>query len=139
MRIRTLLGLVLLLLLVRQLAAAQRAPTPLYRNASLPIAERVRNLLGRMTLEEKFWQLYMSPGDLDNPAHDYSNGSFGLQVSTGVPATARAHAERINRIQRFFVERTRTGIPIIPFDEALHGLMREGATSFPQAIALAAT
>lgn len=31
------------------------------------------------------------------------------------------------------------GIPIIPFDEALHGLVRDGATAFPQAIGLAAT
>jgi beta-glucosidase len=31
------------------------------------------------------------------------------------------------------------GIPIIPFDEALHGLMREGTTAFPQAIGLSAT
>jgi beta-glucosidase len=116
------------------------APPPPYRNASLPAAERVRDLLGRMTLEEKFWQLYMSPGSLDNAAHDYSNGSFGLQISaTPGPAAAREHADRINSIQRYFVEQTRLGIPILPFDEALHGLMREGATVFPQAIGLAAT
>jgi len=95
-----------------------------------------------MTLEEKFWQLFMIPGDLDNPANDYSHGVFGLQVAVAPAdghATARAHAERINAIQRYFVERTRLGIPIIPFDEAVHGLARDGATMFPQAIALAAT
>lgn len=49
-------------------------------------------------------------------------------------------AKKINRItQRFFVDSTRLGIPIIPFDEALHGLVRDGATVFPQAIALAAS
>lgn len=119
-------------------AAAQSVP--IYRNPSRPVAERVADLVGRMTLEEKFWQLYMSPGSLENPAHDYSNGAFGLQVpaDTG-PDAARKHAERINDIQRYFVERTRLGIPIIPFDEALHGLMREGALVFPQAIGLAAT
>jgi beta-glucosidase len=96
-----------------------------------------------MTLEEKFWQLYMSPGSLDDPSHDYSHGAFGLQIGadTTLPPerAARAHAERVNAIQRHFVERTRLGIPIIPFDEALHGLMREGALVFPQAIAMAAT
>ena len=128
---------------------------PAYRNPQLPIAERVADLLARMTLEEKFWQVFMLPGDLDDPAHDYSNGVFGLQISPSAkrgpalseqrepkePAAsiAQAHAERINTIQRFFVERTRLGIPIIPFDEAVHGLAREGATMFPQAIALAAT
>jgi beta-glucosidase len=117
-------------------ALSQELP---YRNASLPIAARVSDLLARMTLEEKFWQLFMIPGSLDDPAHDYSNGIFGLQIATDSSGGARAHAERINDIQRFFVERTRLGIPIIPFDEALHGLTRAGATVFPQAIALAAT
>jgi beta-glucosidase len=114
-----------------------------YRNAALPIEARVRDLVARMTLEEKFWQLYMSPGSLDDPSHDYSHGAFGLQIGadTALPPeqAARAHAERVNAIQRWFVERTRLGVPIIPFDEALHGLMREGALVFPQAIALAAT
>ncbi|MCC7244898.1 MAG: glycoside hydrolase family 3 protein [Saprospiraceae bacterium] len=48
-------------------------------------------------------------------------------------------AVKINAIQRFFKEHSRLGIPIIPFDEALHGLVRSGATAFPQAIGLAAT
>lgn len=114
--------------------ATERLP---YRDPSRPVAERVRDLVGRMTLEEKFWQVFMIPGDLDNPATDYGNGVFGLQI--GGAKTARAYAERINAIQRYFVERTKLGIPIIPFDEAVHGLAREDATIFPQAIALAAT
>ena len=136
-----------LMLLAAPRSAWPQAPAPLpYRDPHRSVSDRVRDLLARMTLQEKFWQLYMVPGDLDDPAHDYSHGSFGLQIAparapvgdTGRTA-ARAHAERINAIQRFFVERTRLGIPIIPFDEALHGLVREGATVFPQAIALAAT
>src|SRR5262245_18788955 len=92
-----------------------------------------------MTLEEKFWQLFMIPGDLDAPANDYSKGIFGLQVSVGPDPTARGHAGRINAIQRYFVEKTRLGIPIIPFEEAVHGLPRDGATMFPASIGLAAT
>src|SRR5205823_2869672 len=89
------------------------------------------DLLGRMTLEEKFWQLFMIPGDLaDTLTNDYSHGLFGLQVGT---------PENINAIQHYFALHTRLGIPIIPFDEALHGLMRGGATVFPQSIGLAAT
>lgn len=141
----------LTIILALSLIASQAAGPAPYRDASLPVDQRVRDLLGRMTLEEKFWQLFMIPGDLDDPAHDYSRGVFGLQVSTAarrpgnqgedVPArlAARAHAERINTIQQYFVEKTRLGIPIIVFDEAVHGLAREGATMFPQAIALAAT
>ena len=137
------------LILVPRIAEAQVRATVPYRDSRLPVAERVRDLIGRMTREEKFWQLFMIPGDLDDAAHDYSKGIFGLQISTAhdtaaIPpltpaAIARRHAERINTIQRFFVERTRLGIPILPFDEALHGLMRSGATTFPQAIGLAAT
>ncbi len=119
------------------LAAAQVSPAPPYRDPGLPVTTRVHDLLGRMTLEEKFWQLFMLPGDLDDAANDWSNGVFGLQI--GSPGDARAHAERINAIQRYFVERTRLGIPLIPFEEALHGLTRGGATTFPQAIALAAS
>ncbi|MEO7963693.1 MAG: glycoside hydrolase family 3 N-terminal domain-containing protein [Gemmatimonadaceae bacterium] len=52
---------------------------------------------------------------------------------------ARAHAERIAAIQHYFVDATRLGIPIVPFEEMLHGVAREGATLFPQAIALAAS
>src|SRR4029079_14869919 len=114
-----------------------RHPEP-YRDARVPVDERVKDLLGRMTLEEKFWQLFMIPGDLDNPADDYSKGIFGPQISAGSAGTARGHAERINAIQRYFVGMTRLGIPIIPFEEAVHGLNREGATMFPAAIARAA-
>ena len=133
-------------------AVSQTSSPARYRNASLSTAERVGDLLGRMTLEEKFWQLFMIPGDLDDASHDYSNGVFGLQIGTvadssprartrtpGEGEAARRHAERINGIQRFFVERTRLGIPIIPFEEALHGFVRDGGTQFPQAIGLAAT
>jgi beta-glucosidase len=124
-----------------------------YKNAALPVEERVKDLLQRMTPEEKFWQLFMIPGDLDNAdSTQYKNGIFGLQVSASSKGDAGGQmlnyntsenglllARKINNIQKFFVEHTRLGIPIIAFDEALHGLVREGATSFPQAIALAAT
>jgi beta-glucosidase len=106
-----------------------------------------------MTPEEKFWQLFMIPGDLGTDHQKYKTGIFGFQVNTvGISSDASQQllnystsenayetALKINEIQRFFVEESRLGIPIIPFDETLHGLVREGATSFPQAIALAAT
>ena len=62
-------------------ARGVRQPTP-YRDAAPPDRRARARPVGRMTLEEKFWQLFMIPGDLDNPAHDYSHGVFGLQIST---------------------------------------------------------
>jgi len=126
---------------------------PLYKDPSLSVNERVNDLLTRMTLEEKFWQLFMIPGDLSDGKDKYYNGIFGLQVSTkgssanaaeqllqyGAGGTAKSVAEKVNKIQRYFVEESRLGIPIIVFDEALHGLVRDGATAFPQAIGLAAS
>lgn len=130
------------------------AQKPLYKDPKQPVEARVQDLLKRMTPEEKFWQCFMIPGDLDNvPKDQYSHGIFGLQVSAGnqgdgaagqlltynANESAEKLARKINAIQKYFVEESRLGIPIIPFDEALHGLMREGATAFPQAIGLAAT
>ncbi|MGH1518015.1 glycoside hydrolase family 3 N-terminal domain-containing protein [Chryseobacterium sp. JK1] len=130
------------------------AQKPLYKDSRQPVEARVQDLLKRMTPEEKFWQCFMIPGDLDNaPKGQYSHGIFGLQVSAGnlgggaagqlLKYNANEGAEKlvkkINAIQKYFIEESRLGIPIIPFDEALHGLVREGATAFPQAIGLAAT
>jgi beta-glucosidase len=120
-------------------ALGAQPQTPIYKDAAARVGDRVADLVGRMTLEEKFWQLYMIPGDLDDPANDYSHGVFGLQVGGPTVTDARSHAERINAIQKYFVEQTRLGIPIMPFEEALHGLKAPGATVFPQAIGLAAT
>lgn len=108
-----------------------------YRDPALPIDRRVEDLLARMTPEEKFRQLFMVPGGLDAGEEVWKDGIFGLQVRGD--GGARAAAERINFLQRFFVEKTRLGIPIVPFEEALHGLVAPGATAFPQAIGLAAT
>ncbi|MEJ0106190.1 MAG: glycoside hydrolase family 3 C-terminal domain-containing protein [Bacteroidota bacterium] len=126
---------------------------PAYKNSTLPISERVKDLLSRMTPEEKFWQLFMIPGDLDGAAPDqYNHGIFGFQVSAaakgdaagqllnyGTKENAGALAKKINAIQKYFIEKSRLGIPIVAFDEALHGLVRDGATCFPQSIAFAAT
>ncbi len=108
-----------------------------YKDAGLPLETRVDDLLARMTPQEKFWQLFMLAGGLDGGPARYSDGAFGLQIGTGVAGDDVA--ARVDALQRHFVEETRLGIPIIAFDEALHGLVQQDATVFPQAIGLAAS
>jgi len=123
-----------------------------YKNPKLTVEQRVNDLLGRMTIEEKFWQLFMIPGDLEGGKEKYKNGIFGFKVKPAGISDDNFHnlndahsltvietARKINAIQKYFMEETRLGIPIIAFDEALHGLVSDGATAFPQSIALAAT
>jgi beta-glucosidase len=134
--------------------APLRAQTAVYKDATQPVERRVSDLLSRMTPEEKFFQLFMIPGEIPVGKEDqYKNGLFGFQVSAaqkkgdagaqmldyGVQDDAKALRDKINSIQHYFVERSRLGIPMIAFDEALHGLVRGGATVYPAAIALAAT
>ena len=87
---------------------------PPYKNPALPVDERVKDLLGRMTIEEKFWQTYMMPGELDKGKDRFSHGIFGFQVSTigtsnpelkqllqyNPKLTAKEMAKKINEIQR---------------------------------------
>ena len=71
----------MLLFLGRAHSADAQATLPVYRGAAAPIDVRVRDLVGRMTVEEKFWQLFMIPGDLDDSTHAYFGTEFDLFVS----------------------------------------------------------
>ena len=141
-----------ILLIILSFGFSLKAQLP-YKNEKLPIEQRVEDLLSRMTLEEKFWQCFMISGDLSDGKERYKHGIFGFQVSAkgktenegeqlldySGGGTAKETVVLINKIQKYFVEKTRLGIPIIAFDEALHGLVRKEATAFPQSIALSAT
>ncbi len=125
----------------------------LYKDPKAPVEDRVQDLISKMTPEEKFWQLFMIPGDLSIGKDKLKQGIFGFQISAEgktadatqqllnyAPGVSAAEtAVKINELQRFFLNETRLGIPVIPFDESLHGLVRQGATSFPQSIGLAAS
>jgi len=144
------LSLLIFLALLGANAISQVLP---YKNPQLGVDERVADLLQRMTLKEKFWQVFMIPGDLDEGKEKYKDGIFGFQtfakgqtsdavgqmLTYGSSGSPKQTAEKINAMQKFFLEETRLGIPIIPFDEALHGLVRDGAIAYPQSIALAST
>lgn len=130
-----------------------------YKNPDLAIDLRVDDLLSRMTLDEKIAQMHGIWVDkyerlLDtegnfNPqkaAENYSSGVGHIARpsenarNNAIPGkTAREVVKFSNEIQRFFVEKTRLGIPVIFHEECLHGMMAREATSYPVPIALAST
>jgi beta-glucosidase len=132
---------------------AERAPTtPLpYRDAKLSIDARVADLLARMKPAEKVAQLEAVNWDhtflYDQKTRSFSPAQARKLMRHGIGAVTRPGASHdareatllANAIQRFLVEETRLGIPALMHEEALHGFVAPGATSFPQAIALAAT
>jgi beta-glucosidase len=113
------------------------------------VDERVAELLGRMTLEEKVAQLRptarrvslsSSPGVFSpDAAREVLKDGTGYLGRVTMPLGPREGAVMANAIQRHLRENTRLGIPAFLTEEALHGFMAKDATSFPQAIALAAT
>ena len=150
-------------------AKPAKAQAPLYKDASQPIEARVDDLLHRMTLEEKAAQLVAiwehkdkiqtTAGEFDpaKASAAFPNGlgmvsrpsdRRGVAAQANGAAGAAANAANrspeetvryINAAQKWSVEKTRLGIPMLMHEEALHGLVAPGATSFPQSIALAST
>ena len=138
---------------------AQQAP---YKNSKTPTEKRVQDLLGRMTKEEKVGQLSKLLG-----WEMYEKGAKGVGVSAKLKkavqdqhigllwATLRADpwtqktllnglspveaARATNAIQRYMLDSTRLGIPLLLSEEAPHGHMAIGATVFPTAIGQAST
>ncbi len=122
---------------------------PLYLEASRPIPVRLKDLLGRMTVEEKLFQLtsYWFH-DLRN-GQELSHDRMQMLLGKGIgqisriggtsallpPAVARAG----NTIQRFLREHTRLGIPAILHEECCSGYMGLGGSIFPQMIGMAGT
>jgi len=135
-------------------AAGERSAP--YRDPHQPVATRVADLLSRMTLEEKAAQMMCvwnekaktlvdAKGNFDHGkavasfSHGHGLGQVGRPSDAGGGKNARATAELTNAIQRFFVEHSRLGIPVMFHEECLHGQAAIDATSFPQPIGLAAT
>ncbi len=148
--------------------SALAASGPIYKDARAPVDLRVRDLLGRMTLEEKVGQIIalwgakadiMVTGGLDFDAakasaayphgfgqvtrpSDRRGGPQVANVAGGSGARWRGAASTIafvNAVQRWATRETRLGIPVLFHEESLHGYMAPDATMFPQAIGLAGT
>ena len=124
--------------------------TPNYKNPTLPVGLRVRDLLIRMTIEEKVAQLISLVGK--NQLLIDENGALSEQNARSLLAkgiggiyspsqnrTPHQAAAFTNTVQQFLIEKTRLGVPALFSEEGLHGLMAPGSAHYPQAIALAST
>jgi len=149
-------------------AAAQQGnrDVPLYKQAGATTEARVEDLLRRMTLDEKIAQMLclwqkkvevqhpdtsFAPekmraawphgmGMLARPA-DRQVGANGVAGDSGSVKHRgpRETADYVNAVQKWAVEQTRLGIPLLMHEEALHGYAAREATHFPQSIALASS
>ena len=126
--------------------AEKTSRSVLYLDPHCSTEQRVKDLLARMTLEEKVRQMGFA-----DCAHFTRNGKFSAKLAKdffkdlGVGGlqdprmNSKTAAEVINAIQKFLMNNTRLGIPALVTSECLHGHMSTGATIFPQAIGLASS
>ena len=118
--------------------------TPTYRDAREPVAARVEDLLGRMTLAEKIGQMAQAErADVDADPSLITTNHLGSILSGGgsvpSPNTPEAWADMVDRFQRAALE-TRLGIPLLYGVDSVHGHANlKGATVFPHNIGLGAT
>ena len=137
--------------------------TPLYKDANRSAEDRAEDLLGRMTVDEKLGQLLCPLGwpmydkvsadsvTISEAYRDFIQNRHGgmlwavfradpwtkKTLETGLAPTLAAKA--YNALQRYAMDSTRLGIPIILAEEAPHGHMAIGTTVFPTSIGLAST
>ena len=150
-------------------ATGSQSDAPLYKRAGAPVAARVEDLLKRMTLDEKIAQmecLWQKKADIQNADSSFSADKAAAAWPNGIGMFARPSdrqlgaasdnaaagdsgevkhrgpretADYVNAAQKWAIERTRLGVPLLMHEEALHGYVAREATSFPQAIGLASS
>lgn len=137
-----------------------------YQNPKLPIQQRVSDLLTRMTLDEKVAQMVSVNNEVKDSIVFENSGNinidkvkkllpFGIgeitrpsetkggqsQTSNKKQAALTPYENAVlsNKLQKYFLEETRLGIPAIFHEECLHGLVAAYATSYPSPIAIASS
>jgi beta-glucosidase len=130
-----------------------------YLNPSMPVEQRIDDLLGRMTLEEKIGQLnmpcvYQSPlgeniNEKTKNCRKFAEGKFIEGIGPGGGFFTMANnifhngpvqqSNSFNEFQKIAIEKTRLKIPLLQVEEGTHGLMCSGSTIFPEGLALGST
>ena len=154
---------ILCLLSAAAVLSACGPKAPLYKDADRSAEERADDLLKRMTVEEKLGQLLCPLGwpmynkvsadsvTISDAYRDFIQNQHGgmlwavfradpwtrKTLENGLDPTLAAKA--YNALQRYAMDSTRLGIPIILAEEAPHGHMAIGTTVFPTSIGLAST
>jgi beta-glucosidase len=125
-----------------------------YQDPTLPVSQRVEDLLSRMTIDEKVaqlgaqWLKLQADGDHQTRELEMTDstqsGSLSEKLAHGlgqitrplgtVPVDAKEGVMALNALQKQLVEETRLGIPAIPHEECLVGLMAKGATLCPSSL-----
>jgi beta-glucosidase len=111
-----------------------------YQDSSIPVEERVTDLIKRMTVDEKIQQLDMYWGkevvNMDKEGIESFSKEM-LEQTIGKTGVGSIHdfypvkAELANEIQKYAIENTRLGIPVMFIEEGLHGYLGTGGTVFP--------
>ncbi|MDQ7803832.1 glycoside hydrolase family 3 N-terminal domain-containing protein [Amycolatopsis sp. A133] len=120
---------------------ASAAATPLYKNSHAPVSERVKDLMARMTLDDKVGQMTQGERGAATPAQSAA-ARLGSILSGGgstpTPNTPAGWADMIDAYQKAATS-TGLGIPIIYGSDTVHGHNNvHGATVFPHNIGLGA-
>ena len=120
-----------------------------YQDPSLDIEKRLDDLIGRMTLDELIMQtdqfnrnefgIFAEEGG-EPIGYDFEKlPELFRGMSVGSVGTWTMTPAQCNTVQRYAVEQTRLGIPMLFSEEGLHGFSSPECTNFPQQIGLAAT
>ncbi len=112
-----------------------------YQDPALDIEERVKDLLSRMTIQEKLAQMRLLFPSAQQAKQEPFDATYLEENKHRCGAIYNPYSmpvDTVNAIQKWYVENTRLGIPIAVHSESLHGGNHETDTVFPQSIGLGA-
>ena len=107
--------------------------SPIYKDASADIEARVNDLVNRMTLEEKIFQLNQYVLGINTVENNFGEMVKDIPVEIGSLIYFNDHAEVRNAMQKKAMEESRLGIPILFGHDVIHGYR----TTYPIPLALA--